>query len=277
MAKLFSKKNIYNTLFMLLLIYIGCLFFKKYFPKSLLEKFSGLDNAIGNNEGFNANDPSYYENGFDELNRKYIEKLQERHNAYVNYKTNLENDAYEQTYRTKDSELNMINAEFQSLFHEFIIDSGKVKQRIKGHDENITELIDENKNKKHMLDRLEGSDLTARKLYSDYVLNYNNSYKTIIFSILSIAFFVFVIVREVKFNSGIMDALGNTNPTKQIIKTLTIASIFAVVFVFVYNLIVGLLEDKSEKKVLGEEPEIYKMPSYSLSVNFIDRTKEDDE
>ena len=80
-----------------------------------------------------------------------------------------------------------------------------------------------------MLDRLEGSDLTARKLYSDYVLNYNNSYKTIIFRFY-LLHFAFVIVREVKFNSGIMDALGNTNPTKQIIKTLAIASIFAVCF-----------------------------------------------
>ena len=77
--------------------------------------------------------------------------MQERHQAYVNHRTNLENDGYEQTYRTKDSELNMINAEFQSLFNEFMVDSDKVKKRIKSHDENITELIDENKNKKHML------------------------------------------------------------------------------------------------------------------------------
>ena len=127
-----------------------------------------------------------------------------------------------------------------------------------------------------MLDRLEGSDLTARKLYSDYVLNYNNSYKTIIFSILSVLFFAFVITREVKYNSGIMETVSNDS-AKQIIKTLVIAGVFAVVFVFVYNLIVGMIENKSEKKVLGEEPEIYKMPSYSLSVNFVDQTTEDDE
>ena len=108
MVKIFSKKNIYNTFFVLLSIYVGCLFLKKYFPYSLLEKFTGLDNF--NNESFHANEPSYYENGFDELNRRYIEKLQERHQAYVNHRTNLENDGYEQTYRTKDSELNMINA-----------------------------------------------------------------------------------------------------------------------------------------------------------------------
>ena len=260
MAKLFSKKNIYNTLFVLLSIYIGCLFLKKYFPKSLLEKFTGLDNSIGNNEGFDANEPSYYENGFDELNRQYIEKLRERHESYVNHKTNLENENYEHTYRTKDSELNMINSSIQSLLHEFIIDSEKVKQRIKKHDGDITNLIDEN----------------ARKLYSDYVLNYNNSYKTIIFSILSVLFFAFVITREVKYNSGIMETVSNDS-AKQIIKTLVIAGVFAVVFVFVYNLIVGMIENKSEKKVLGEEPEIYKMPSYSLSVNFVDQTTEDDE
>ena len=48
-GKNIDKKNIYNTVFVLLSIYVGCLF-KEYFPYSLLEKFTGLDNF--NNESF---------------------------------------------------------------------------------------------------------------------------------------------------------------------------------------------------------------------------------
>ena len=281
-TKLFTKNNILNFLFILLSIFVISLFYKKYVGHGLMEKFDiintltqGTNNAVPREDVLDAREPEYYVNKFSELDNKYRETLHERKQAHINHKMNPGDERLEQTFFTKDSELNMINSEFQSAYHEFVIDSEKVKNKISSHNDNIGNLIDEHKERRNTLSSLKGSDLTAKRIYSDYILNYNNSYKTILFTILSILFFLFFIYREVKMTSGSMMDPKQLN--KQIAKTMAVAVAFGVTFVLIYNLIVGLFEDKQEKDILGEKPSIYKLPSYSIGVKFIDKTKETDD
>ena len=281
-TKLFTKNNILNFLFILLSIFVISLFYKKYIGNGIMEKFDlvgnltqGRNSPISRDAVFDAREPEYYINKFSELDNKYRETLHERKQAHINHKMNPGDERYEQTFFTKDSELNMVNGEFQSAYHEFLVDSEKVKNKIGSHNDNIGNLIDEHKERRNTLGSLQGSDLTAKRLYSDYVLNYNNSYKTILFTILSISLFMFFVYREVKTTSG--PIMESKELNKQIAKTLAVAVAFGVTFVLIYNLIVGLFEDKQEKDILGEKPSIYKLPSYSIGVKFIDKTKETDD
>lgn len=280
-TKLFTKNNILNFLFVLLSIFVISLLYEKYIGYGLMERFDiigtltgGTNEPITRADVIDVREPEYYVNKFSELDNKYRQTLHERKQAHINHKMNPGDERYEQTFFTKDSELNMINSEFQSAYHEFVIDSEKVKNKIGNDNDNIGNLIDEHKERRNTLSSLKGSDLTAKRLYSDYVLNYNNSYKTILFTIMSILLFVFIVYNEVKKTSG--PFMDSKEVNKQIAKTLAVAVAFGVTFVLVYNLIIGLFEEVREKDILGEKPSIYKLPSYSIGVKFIDKTKETD-
>ena len=302
-----SFKNIYNFLFIASCIIIIILYYQKCQEKNILE---GLDipgipkpeqptidsnrmkeiisNLVTNEERsrLQAKNPKYYEDKFKDLNGQYYAALEERKKAEIEKNMNPNNQGYSESYLEKNRKISEINSQFQSHLNEFLIDSENVKNYINDTDENIDDLINKNKEHNNMHDSLKGSDQTAKKMYSDYVLNYQNSYKTILFTIIAIALFYTVVYYEIKSDPDIIKKIkekieqngGQSDINKLIIITMAIGSSFALLFVFVYSLIRRLIKEYVEQQISdGEEPEIYKIPSYSINFGITERVDEEND
>jgi len=302
-----SFKNIYNFLFIASCIIIIILYYQKCQETNILE---GLDipgipkpeqptvdsnrmkeilsNLVTNEERsrLQAKNPKYYEEKFTDLNEQYYAALEERKKAEIEKNMNPNDNGYVETYLEKNRKISEINSQFQSFLNEFLVDSENVKNYINDTDENVANLIDKNKEHNNLHDSLKGSDQTAKKMYSDYVLNYKNSYKTILFTIVSIVFFYTVVYYEIKSDPDIIKNIrekiqqnsGETNLNKLIIVTMAVGSSFALLFVFVYSLIRRLIREYVEQQISdGEEPEVYKIPSYSINFGITERVDENDE
>ena len=71
---------------------------------------------------------------------------------------------------------------------------------------------------------------------------------------------------------------GQSDINKLIIITMAIGSSFALLFVFVYSLIRRLIKEYVEQQISdGEEPEIYKIPSYSINFGITERVDEEND
>lgn len=305
-----SFKNMYNFLFIACCLVIIVLYYQKCQERKMIEGLNQtpeipnlpgkkenitvdtnmlrdiVSNLVTNEEigRLEAKDPKYYEDKFTELNQQYHTTLEERRQAEIEQSMNPNNAGLRDAYLEKNSQLSEINAQFQSYLNEFIVDAENVKTYISNTDENVSKLLDENKEQKQLRDSLKGSDQTAKKMYTDYVTNYKYAYKTILFTILAIGLFYTVLYYEIKTDPEIsrkmreiMERAGQTfDIRKLIISTMAVASAFALAFVFIYSLVRRLIREYVERKIdSGEEPQIYKIPSYSLNFNISERA--DDE
>merc|ERR1711965_57342 len=97
-------------------------------------------------------------------------------------------------------EIDAINGKFQISALEFAGDVDNVKNDISQHSDNVEELMEQKKQLDGISSSLNGSEFTAKRMYKDYVLNYQNSYKNILLTIISIGLFYFVVYKEMKFN-----------------------------------------------------------------------------
>ncbi len=219
--------------------------------------------------------PSHYKQKFEELDQRYKAALEKRKQAEIDKEMNPGNEKVQQEYDNINQEIDAINGEFQISALEFASDVDNVKNDISKHSDNVEELMEQKKQLDGISSSLNGSEFTAKRMYKDYVLNYQNSYKNILLTIISIGLFYFVVYKEMKFNPNILMAAkqsGAANINKLVITKLAIASTFALFFIVVYNIVVFFIDKYIENKTeQGEEPELFEIPLYALDIKFTER------
>lgn len=295
------KTTIKNIFFIVTVVFISLLYYKKYYYGKVIESLAvedknqlttadrwkqsitkllkDLNYPIERRNDMMLKEPTYFFNKMEKLNNEYRIVLKRNKQDFVNYKLDPRNINLGRKYEGSTNELQGIQGDFHSLASDFVVDASKLETFINRYDEKIKELMQENKMHSDNLQSLKGSDVTAKQMYSDYKSIYKMSYRTIMLTSFALIIFLMFLYFQLKNSPTSPGADGQSEPfMKKYIKTVALAFVFAIVFSLVYNAVVDFINQQRGKKSTNNTDEITiaDIPSYSFSFEIIDKTKEED-
>ncbi len=296
------KTTIKNIFLFITVVFISILYYKKYHYNKVIESLAVADNnkltsadrwkqsitkllkdlnySVSERNNMMLKEPQYFFNKMEELNNKYLIALKRNREDYVTAKLNPRNNNLQRKYESSTNDLNGIQGDFHSLASDFVVDAKKLETFINKYDDKIQDLMQVNQERSSRLESLQGSNVTARQMYTDYKSVYKMSYLTIMLTIISVFVFFFLIYIQLKSKPSAPGPNGVVEPfMKKYIMTSALAILFAVVFSFVYNAVVDFINKQRGKETRESRGEISvaDIPSYSFKFQIIDKTQEQDE